>query len=68
MIHAFVLHYVAQAKAYTVNNANLDRGKFDMFYKIDCCAAIRGHNERRITMLSPTEISVVTSFINFEIF
>ena len=33
----------AQAKAYTVNNANLDRGKFDMFYKIDCCAAIRGH-------------------------
>ena len=75
MIHASVLHYVAQAKAYTVNNANLDRGKFDIFYKIDCCAAIRGHkwmnnlsNERRITMLSPTEISVVTSFINFEIF
>ena len=34
----------AQAKAYTVNNANLDRGKFDMFYNlIDCCAAIRGH-------------------------
>ena len=33
----------AQAKAYTVNNGNLDRGKFDMFYKIDCCAAIRGH-------------------------
>ena len=25
-------------------------------------------NERMITMLSPTEISVVTSFINFEIF
>ena len=43
MIHASVLHYVAQAKAYTVNNANLERGKFDMFYKIYCCAAIRGH-------------------------
>ena len=41
MLHASVLHYVAQAKAYT-NNANLDRGKFE-FYKIDCCAAIRGH-------------------------
>ena len=33
----------AQAKAYTVNNANLDRGKFDMFYKIDFCAVIRDH-------------------------
>ena len=39
MIHAKVGQYVAQATAYTVNNANLDRGTFYMIYKIDCCAA-----------------------------
>ena len=26
----------------STNNANLDKTNFDMFYKIDCCAAIHG--------------------------
>ena len=56
-------------------NANLDKNNFDMFNKIDCCAAIHGQiwmnnipNERRIIMLSGTEINFVISFFNFEKF
>ena len=50
----------------SANNANLDKNNVDMFYKIDCCAAIHGciwmnnvPNESRIIMLSCTEISFV---------
>ena len=58
-------HHAAQTPTWT----------FDMFYKIDCCAAIIGRiwmnnvpNESRIIMLSCTEISFVVSFFDFEKF
>ena len=56
----------------SANNANLDKNNFDIFYKIDCRAAIHGWkwmnnvpNESRIIMLSCTEISFVISFFDF---
>ena len=64
-------HHAAQKKTHQL----MDKNNFDMFYKIDSCAAIHGRiwmnnvpNESRIIMLSCTEISFVISFFDFEKF
>ena len=56
-------------------NANLDKNSFDMFYQIDCCAAIHGWiwmhnvpNESRILMVSCTVLSFAISVFDFEKF
>ena len=70
-----LLWKLPQMPSCSANNANLDKNYFDMFYKIDCCAAIHGRiwmnnvpNKSRIIMLSCTEISFVISFFDFEKF
>ena len=70
-----LLWKLPQMPSCNANNTNLDRNKFDMFYKIDCCAAIHGQiwmnnvpNESRIIMLPCTEINFVRSFFDFEQF
>ena len=54
-----LLWNLPQMPSCSTNNANLDKTNFDMFYKIDCCAAIHGWiwmnnvpHESRILMLS----------------
>ena len=37
-----LLWKLPQMPSCSTNNANLDKTNFDMFYKIDCCAAIHG--------------------------
>ena len=37
-----LLWKLPQMPSCSANNANLDKNNFDMFYKIDCCAAING--------------------------
>ena len=48
-----------QMPSCSANNADMDKNNFEMFYKIDCCAAIHGRiwinnvpNESRIIMKS----------------
>ena len=67
-----VMWKLPQMPSYSANKVNLDKNNFDMFYNIDCCAAIHGRiwmnnvpNERRIIMLSCTVISFVIFFPNF---
>ena len=62
-----------QMPSCSANIANMDKNNFDIFYKIDCCAAIHGQismnnvpNESRIIMLSCTKISFVIYFFEFE--
>ena len=70
-----LLWKLPQMPSCSTNNANLDKNTFDMFDKIDCCAAVHGRiwmnnvpNESRRIMLSCTAISFVISFFNFEKF
>ena len=70
----FVVKASAQMPSWGANNANLDKNNFDIFYQIDCCAAIYGRmwtnnapNESRITMLSCTEIILLYLFRLWEI-
>ena len=67
-----LLWKLPQMPSCRANNANLDKNNFDMFYKIDWCAAIHGRiwinnvpNESSIIMLSCTDISFVISFFQF---
>ena len=67
-----LLWKLPQMPSCSTNNANLDKTNFDMFYQIDCCAAIHGQiwmnnvpNWSRLIMLSCTEISFVISFFQF---
>ena len=64
-----LLWKLQQMPSCSANNANLDTNNFDMFYKIDCCAAIHCRiwmnnvpNESRIILLSCTEISLLYIF------
>ena len=75
----FVLLWkLPQMPSCNTNNANLDKTNFEMFYKIDCCAAIHGQiwmnsvrNESRMIVLSCTEKNwkfCDIFFFNFEKF
>ena len=71
-MHDLLLCCESSRNSCSTNNANLDKKKFDMFYKTDCCAAVHGRiwmnnvpNESRIIMLSCTEISFVIYFFRF---
>ena len=64
-----LLWKLPQMPSCSANYANLDKNNFDMFYRIDCCAAIHGRiwmnnipNESRIIMLSCTEITEIIFF------
>ena len=70
-----LLWKLPQMPSCSTNNANLDKTNFDMFYKIDCCAALHGRmwmnnvpNWNRLIMLSCTEICFGISIFNFEKF
>ena len=67
-----LLWKLPQMPSCSANNINLDKTNFDMFYNIDCFAAIHGRiwknyvpNYIRIIMLACTTISFVIFFLKF---
>ena len=70
-----LLWKLPQMPSCSTNNANLDKTNFDMFYKIDCCAAIHGQiMTEQCTKLKKTNYAImrwicfVISVFNFEKF